>query len=127
VITRAFCERPGTHAVAPPTAGSGSVQYLGCTHFAERLPTVKELVPIGSNTTIATMRSAGRGMAASPALPANTYATPLPRCLVSCSILGRSGGSLSRIVTTQVTRPGNQGTPGDGFPSSVGRLTHAGK
>ena len=36
-------------------------------------------------------------------------------------------GSLSRIVTTQVTRPGNQGTTGDCFRSSLGMLACPGK
>jgi hypothetical protein len=84
-------------------------------------------VPIDSKKISEMMRSAGRVVAAFPALPANTCETLSRTLPVTCSISGRSGGSLSRIVTTQVTRPGKQGTPEDGFPSSLGMLTRPGK
>ena len=84
-------------------------------------------MPIDSNTFVWTVRRAGRIVAAAPALPANTCMSPIQTLLVSCSNSGLSGGSLSRIVTTQVTRRGTQGTPGDGFPSSLGILTRPGK
>jgi hypothetical protein len=75
---------------------------------------------IGSNAISAIMGSAGRVVAASPALSANTCMTRLEIHLVTCSFSGRLGGSLSRIVTTQVTRPGKQGTPGDWFSQLAG-------
>ena len=96
-------------------------------HGAETGPIVKEMVPIGSNTIRAIIRSAGHDVAPSQALTANTCTTQLEPSPVGCSISGQSGGLLSQIVTTQVTHPGIQGTPGDAFPRSLGMLRRPGK
>jgi hypothetical protein len=98
------CRHLGVHAVALSTSRPGFL--LGCPHGAESRLTVKERVPIDSNTFIWTMRRAGRLVAASPALPANACMTPEQTYPVTCSMSGLSGGSLSRIVTTQVRHPG---------------------
>ena len=127
VTARGFCNHPGGHAVAPATGSFAFLQRPDWPHCAKSSPTVKEMVPNDSNTIIATMRNAGRGIALSPALPANTCMAPVQTYPVTCSITGPSSGSLSQIVTTQVTHPGKQGTPGDGFPSSLGMLTRLGK
>ena len=100
---------------------------LDCPHGAESRLTVKKAMPIDSNTFIWNRRNAARDVAPAPALPANACTTPGETYPVTCSISGLTGGSLSQIVTTQVTRPGKQGTPGDCFPSSLGLLTRPGK
>ena len=127
VIIRGACERPGTHAVVPSPVRTRAVQSLGCPHGTETRPTVKAMVLHDRDANIWTMRSAGRVVAASPALLANACTSPLQRYPVTCSVSGLSGGSLSRIVTTQATHRGKQGTSGDGFPSSLGMLTRRGK
>ena len=119
------CRHPGVHAVALPTSSPGFL--LDFPHGAESRLTVKEMVPIDSNTLSGTGGVPGAVSPHRRALPANACTTPLRACPVTCSMSGLSGGSLSRIVTTQVTRPGKQGTPGDGFPSSLGMLTRPGK
>jgi len=110
-----------------PTIDSGAAHHLGCLHGIETRAILKEMMPLQSSTSSAMMRSAGRVVDASPALSANTCMTPIQRFPVICSISGLSGGSLSPIVTTQVTSHGTQGTPGDGFPSSLRMLTRRGK
>jgi hypothetical protein len=106
---------PAIRPVVLPAAGPDSTGCFGCLHGAKGSPTVKELVSINSNTFIWTMRSVRRSTVPSPTLTANNCTTPMQKHPVTCSISGLSGGSLSRIVTTQVTHPGKQGTPRNCF------------
>ena len=119
------CRRPGVHAVELPASSPGFL--LDCPHGAESRLTVKKTMRITNNTIIWTMRNAGRDVAPAPPLSVNACMTPVGGVSGHLLISGLSGGSLSQIVTTQVTHPGNQGTPGDCFPSSLGPLTHPGK
>ena len=102
MATHRFCARPGIHAVVLPTAEPDSTGYIGCLHIVETGPIVKEMVPIDNNLFFLffwTIWSAGRFVAASPALSANTCMTSIQTFPLTCSISGPSGGSLSRIVT----------------------------
>lgn len=102
MITGRFCERLVADSVVLPA----EPRYRGSRDPANVNPSIKEMVPIESNTIVWVMRSAGRLVAASPALPANACTTPAETYPVTCSIPDAAAGSLSQIVTTQVTHPG---------------------
>ena len=75
--TLGFCERPGCSRRRTSDRPLRFHPVPRRPHGTETRPSVKEMVPVDSNTVIWTMRSAGRGAAPSPALPANTCMTPL--------------------------------------------------
>ena len=66
MTTRGLCHHQGGHAVVPATGKFAFLHRSNWPHSANIHATFKELMPIDSDTIIATMRSAGRTIAASP-------------------------------------------------------------
>ena len=102
--TRGFCSHPGARAVVLSTGNSIILQRPGFPRRVARRLGITEMVPTDSNANIRRRR----------ALP-GTVSRPRR------SHIRLRNGSLSRIVTTQVTQPWDAGDTGGLFSELAGK------